>query len=128
MKGALDCWQRAKTKKFDLENSCSLFNRWVTQFLSRICMCGNKLLNRMGNLRRVFLGCSDARLLLFRNPNLLCLLSQQTLVLIGVLGRQYWVCFTEFARGIVSSFPFGGFSAVGGMGGFAFGSHICFVP
>ena len=51
-----------------------------------------------------------------------------TLVLIGVLGRQYWVCFTGFARGIVSSFPFGGVSAVGDMGGFAFGSHICFVP
>ena len=50
-----------------------------------------------------------------------------TLVLIGVLGRQYWVCFTGFAHGIVSLFPFGGFSAVGDMGGFAFGSNICFV-
>ena len=96
-------------------------------------MCGNKLLNRMGNLCSsvvVMRGCLCFGTQTFR----VCLVSMGllgslvTLVLIGVLGRQYWVCFTGFARGIVSPCTFGGFNAVGGVGGFAFGSHICFVP
>ena len=98
-------------------------------------MCGNKLLNRMGNLRRVFLGCSDARLLVFRNPNLSCLLSQHGSVgFIGdlsldwcfgtpILGLFYRVCpwYCVFVS-------FRWLRVVGDMGGFAFGSHICFVP